>query len=84
MINVPEKPGKIHDYAKHVSLARKLLIPGAVALLLASCVGSSDPNLVECNVLQKICYRNNHADRLATRQRFGVDGIIAIDSQRSR
>jgi len=52
--------------------------------LIAACAGPSDPNTVECYLIRKICYRGNHPDRLATRERFGVDGIIAIEQNRSR
>lgn len=59
------------------------------ALFLTGCLGGcvsppSDPNTVECYLIRKICYRGGHPDRLATRERFGIDGIIAIDQDHNR
>jgi hypothetical protein len=52
--------------------------------LVAACAGPPAPNAVECYLIRKVCYRGNHVDRLATRERFGVEGIIAIEQSRSR
>ena len=61
------------------------LLPPLLASCLGSCVSPpSDPNTVECYLIRKICYRGGHPDRLATRERFGIDGIIAIDQDYNR
>ena len=52
--------------------------------LIGACAGPSDSNVVECYLITKICYRGSHPDRLATRERFGIDGIIAIDRSHNR
>ena len=52
--------------------------------LSGGCASPSDPNTVECYLIKKICYRGNHPDRFATRERFGVEGVIVIDQGHNR
>ena len=52
-----------------------------IPVLIIGCAGPRDPTQIECNLWQKICYRGHVPDRMATRQRFGVQGIKAIESK---
>jgi len=72
------------EHEKHMIKYFYTLILLFFIVLLGGCVSPSDPNTVECYVIRKICYRGNHPDRFATRERFGVEGVIAIDQGHNR